>query len=117
MSTSQTESSAGTEIANGAGGAAVLAAGIGSAVLGILSFAGDASGAIGKALNVYNPTGSLSGVTTLTIIIWLVSWLILHRLWNRRTINLAGISVASFVMLGVGFLLTFPPFMDLLQGK
>jgi hypothetical protein len=114
---SQTQSRTGTEIPNGAGGAAILAAGIGSATLGILAFVADASDAIGAALNFYNPTGTLSGVTTLAILVWLVSWFVLHRLWNERTVEMPKINVAAFVLLAVGFLLTFPPFMDLLQGK
>lgn len=50
------------DIPNGSGAAAILAAGIGCAMLGILAFAGDASDSIGKALNFYSPTGTLSGV-------------------------------------------------------
>jgi hypothetical protein len=30
---------------------------------------------------------------------------------------MGGINVAAFALLAAGFLLTFPPFMDLLQGK
>ncbi len=104
-------------IPNGPGGAAILAAGIGSAALGILAFAGDASDAIGKFLNFYNPTGTLSGVTTLALIAWLVSWFALNRLWQRRTVPMLMVNVAAFALLAVGFLLTLPPFMDLLQGK
>ena len=104
-------------IANGSGAAAILAAGIGCAAVGILAFAGDASGAIGGLLNFYHPTGTLSGVTTVAIIIWLVAWLILNRLWQGRTISMTTINVWAFAGLAVGFLLTFPPFMDLLQGR
>ena len=105
------------DLPNGPGGAAILAAGIGCAAMGILAFAGDASGAIGKALNFYNPTGTLSGVTTLAIIVWLVAWVVLGRLWQASTVSMAKVNAAAFVLLAVGFLLTFPPFMDLLQGK
>lgn len=104
-------------VPNGPGAAAILAAGIGSAALGILALAGDASPAIKKALNFYNPTGPLSGVTIVTIIVWLVSWFALNRLWQRRTVPMVRVNVAAFLLLAVGFLLTFPPFMDLLQGK
>jgi hypothetical protein len=104
-------------IPNGPGAAAILAAGIGSAALGILSFAGDASDTIGKWLNWYNPTGTLSGVTTLTIIVWLVVWFVLARRWETKTVATNMINIVSFVLLAVGFFLTFPPFMDLLQGK
>jgi hypothetical protein len=120
MNVSQTRSGVAADveaIPNGPGGAAILAAGIGCAALGILSFAGDASDAIGKALNFYNPVGTLSGVTTLAIIAWLASWFALNRRWRTQTVPMAKINVAAFALLAVGFLLTFPPFMDLLQGK
>ncbi len=105
------------EIPNGAGGAAILGAGIGSAALGILAFWGDASDSMGKALNFYNPSGTLSGVTTLAIVIWLVAWFVLNRLWRDKTVGMLKINVVSVALLAAGFLLTFPPFMDLLQGK
>ncbi len=120
MSMSQRQGTLGADdeaIPNGPGAAAILAAGVGCAAMGILAFAGDASDAIGKALNIYNPTGTLSGVTTFAIIIWLVAWVILHLAWRVRTVAMAAVNVVSFVLLIVGFLLTFPPFMDLLQGK
>ena len=104
-------------IPNGSGAAAILAAGIGCAAVGILAFAGDASDAIGELLNFYNPTGTLSGVTTVAIIVWLVVWLILIRLWHGRTVPMTTVNVLAFAGLAVGFLLTFPPFMDLLQAK
>jgi hypothetical protein len=107
----------GDAIPNGPGAAAILAAGIGCAAMGVLAFAGDASTAIGGLLNFYNPTGTLSGVTTVAIIVWLVAWFALNRAWHRRTVSMAGVNVAAFLLLIVGFLLTFPPFMDLLQGK
>jgi len=115
MSTIQTTQ--GTAMPNGPGAAAILAAGIGCAAVGILAFAGDASETIGKALNFYNPVGTLSGVTTLAIIIWLAAWLVLGGMWRERTVDLGKINVVAFVLLVVGLLLTFPPFMDLLQGK
>ena len=105
------------ELRNGSGGAAILSAGIGCAAIGILAFWGDASDSMGKALNIYNPTGALSGVTTFGIIIWLVAWFLLDRLWRNTTIAMLKVNLASFALLAVGFLLTFPPFMDFLQGK
>jgi len=105
------------EIPNGAGAAAVLAAGIGCGAIGILAFWGDASDSMGKALNFYNPSGTLSGVTTIGILVWLVSWFVLNRTWRDKTVAMVKINVAAFAFLAVGFLLTFPPFMDLLQGK
>lgn len=115
MSASQSQS--GTELPNGPGAAAILAAGIGCGAVGVLAFAGDASDSIGKALNFHNPTGTLSGVTTLAIIIWLAAWYVLNSLWKTKTVAMVKVNLVSYLLLAVGFLLTFPPFMDLLQGK
>jgi hypothetical protein len=104
-------------IPNGPGAAAILAAGIGCALVGILALAGDASDRIGEMLNIYNPVGTLSGVTTVAIVVWLVSWFILNQWWRTKTVDLAKVNVVAFIGLAIGLLLTFPPFMDLLQGK
>lgn len=120
MNATQNQNPTGTipnELPNGPGAAAILAAGIGCAAMGILALAGDASAAIGKLLNFYNPVGTLSGVSTLAIIIWLVSWFALARLWGTKTVALGKVNMFAFALLVVGLLLTFPPFMDLLQGK
>jgi len=105
------------KIPNGPAAAAILAAGIGCAAVGILALAGDASDAIGRWLNFYNPVGTLSGVTAVAIIVWLVSWFVLDRRWATRTVALGKVNIAAFIGLATGLLLTFPPFMDLLQGK
>jgi hypothetical protein len=117
MSMPQHQETDADALPNGTGAAAILAAGIGCAAVGILAFAGDASDRIGQLLNFYNPTGTLSGVTTVAILVWVVAWLILDRLWHGRTVSMTSINVIAFTGLIVGFLLTFPPFMDLLQGK
>jgi hypothetical protein len=51
------------------------------------------------------------------IAIWLVVWLVLHRLWRARTISMSRVNTLSVLLFVGGVLLTFPPFMDLLQGK
>jgi hypothetical protein len=56
-------------------------------------------------------------VTTVTIVVWLVVWFFFARAWNNETVDGRKINLISFALLAVGFLLTFPPFMDLLQGK
>lgn len=103
--------------ANGPGAAAVLAAGVGCLTLGVLALAGDAMAPVARLLNLWNPTGPLSGVTGAAIVAWLLVWALLGRLWRRRTVNMARVNMASMLMIVAGLLLTFPPFMDFLQGK
>jgi asparagine N-glycosylation enzyme membrane subunit Stt3 len=111
------ESSSGEVLQNGAGAAAILAAGIGCAALGVLSLLGDAFNGIKNFLNFYNPAGPLSGVTILAIVVWLAAWFVLAKKWDGRDVAMTRVSVVAFALLAVGFALTFPPFMDLLQGK
>ncbi len=105
------------ELPSGPGAAAILSAGFGCLVFGLLAFAGDASPAIKQAFILWKPSGPLSGVSSLAIVAWLFAWFILALLWARREINLAWVTAVSLAMLAAGLLLTFPPFMDLLQGK
>lgn len=118
MSQSQTNlGAAGEDIPNGRGAAAILAAGIGCAAVGVFAILRDAFPPVANALNFYKPSGPLSGVTTLAVVIWLVAWFILARRWHNVNVQLGKVNTAAFVLLAIGILLTFPPFMDFLQGK
>lgn len=98
---------------NGSGAAAILSAAVGSFALAILAVAGDKSAAVKNCLIFYKPTGPLSGVTDTAILIWLVLWVVLELRWSKKSVALVPICVASFVLLGLSFLLTFPPIVDI----
>jgi len=100
-------------LANGAGAAAILSAGVGALAVAVIAIAADKVSAIGHALNIYKPTGPLSGVTTSAIAIWLLTWLVLDRSWRKRDLALGPIVAAALILLGVSVLLTFPPLADL----
>jgi len=104
-------------LTNGKGAAAILAVAIGALALGIFTMAGDAVPSAASFFNVWAPTGPLSGVTGLSIIVWLVAWWGLSLLWREREVSLKGVNWAAALMIVTGLLLTFPPVMDLLQGK
>ena len=104
-------------IPNGPGAAAILAAGIGSAALGVLALAGDAFPSINKLLTFYKPSGALSGVSTVALIVWLIAWFVLARRWGHSTVNMTKVNLGAYLLLAVGVLLTFPPVMDFIQGK
>ncbi len=110
-------SSATKDLPNGDGMAAIVAAGVGSAALGIFAFLGDAFKGIGQFFIFYRPTGPLSGVTLSAIAVWLAAWYVLAKRWGGRDVAVARASGIAFALLIVGLLFTFPPFMDLLQGK
>jgi hypothetical protein len=102
---------------NGPAGAAILAAGLGCCMLGVLACAAERSRPLAQLLTFYQPTGPLSGVSSAAILSWLATWFILARRWRVKTVALAKINLVSFVLLGLGLLLTFPPFMDCLPGR
>jgi integral membrane sensor domain MASE1 len=100
-------------IPNGAGAAAVLAAGIGSFLLAVFAILADKSAAIKSLMNFSNPTGPLSGVTTCAIVVWLAVWALMHTRWRSRNLALARVNAVAFVLLVLAVLLTFPPIADL----
>jgi hypothetical protein len=99
---------------NGSGAAALLSASVGCFALSILAFAGDKSVAIKNSFNLYRPTGPLSGVSTSAILIWLVMWGILERHWGKKMVSIGRVNAISFLLLGLSFLMTFPPVIDFL---
>jgi hypothetical protein len=102
---------------NGPVAAAVLSCGLGCFFLGVLAVAADGSKALAAALNFYNPTGPLSGVTTVAIALWLALWVALAARWKNRSVAFARVSGFAFALLALGLLLTFPPFGDLFLGR
>ena len=98
---------------NGAGAAAILAAGIGAFLLAVFAILADQSAAIKSLMIFWKPTGPLSGVTTCAIVLWLAAWAILHARWRNRSVALMRVNAAAFVLLILGLLLTFPPIADL----
>lgn len=98
---------------NGSGAAAILSAGIGSFAIGLLAIFADQSVLLKSLFTLYKPTGPLSGVTTVAILIWLLAWSILEWRWRKRTVALKPIVVTSFVLLGLALVLTFPPAAEL----
>ena len=111
----QTASAAATSAnrPNGAGAAAILAAGIGSFLVAVFAILADQSATIKSAMIFYRATGPLSGVTTSAIFAWLAVWALLHARWRNRNLAQARVSVLALVLLIAGLLLTFPPIADL----
>jgi hypothetical protein len=91
----------------------LLAAGIGSFMLGFLAIAADKSAHLKCLLSFYKPTGPLSGVTTVAIVVWLAAWILLARRWRKRDVALRRIGAIALTLLGLSLLMTSPPIADL----
>ena len=98
---------------NGFGAAAVLAAGLGSFTLAVVSIAADQSSTMKGLMNFYRPTGPLSGVTTTAILVWIILWIVLERCWHNRNVGMKRVRTMALALLVLGLLLTYPPIADL----
>jgi hypothetical protein len=98
---------------NGAGAAAVVAAGAGCFFFSVCAMLGDQSAFFHRAFTFSVAAGPLSGVSTTAIVAWLVLWAALRARWRKRDVALARTNALAFWLLLVGLLLTFPPIADL----
>lgn len=97
-------------------GAAFLASGIGSVVLGILVVLSEANAGIKTFLTFNTAVGPLSGKVILTVIGFVLSWIILHFALRERHVKLQTSFTIGIILLVVGLLLTFPPIFLLFES-
>jgi hypothetical protein len=100
-------------LTNGSGAAAVLSAGIGCFTLAVLAILSDKLALIKSSLVFYKPTGPLSGVTTVAILVWLFTWAIFDWRWRKKKVAAGHINAVAFALLALSLMLTFPPVADL----
>jgi hypothetical protein len=90
-------------------GASMIASGIGAVVLGILVVLAEANAQIKSALAWSSAVGPLSGKTSLMVLAFLVSWAVLHYIFQRRAVTLTTSFIWTISLLALGLVLTFPP--------
>jgi hypothetical protein len=92
----------------GPAAAAILAASIGCLVLGLIIPISEAIPALKNGLNWWNPAGPLVGKTTVSVIVWLVAWGVLHAKWKDREVDFGRVWKLSLIFIAIGFIGTFP---------
>lgn len=92
--------------------AALLAAGIGAFVLGLLTTLNEASSGVNDFLAFYEDVGPLSGKTIIAVIAYAASWAVLFGLWRRQNPALRPVLIATSVLIALGVLGTFPTFFE-----
>jgi hypothetical protein len=102
---------------NGSAAAALVAGGLGSFAVGLMTVLAEASDGLRSALAFYPPAGPLSGKTTVAVAIWLVAWAVLGRLWGDKDVDFDRAATWAFVLLGAGLVATFPPFFELFAAE
>ena len=105
----QTEITETSSMSNGFAAAATLSACCGVFTLGLLTTLASASGAVKAMLNWWSPAGPLTGKSGAAVIIWLLSWAILHALLSQRDVRFGRVATWATVLLILGFFLMFPP--------
>jgi hypothetical protein len=105
--------------ANGPAVAAMLAAGIGCLVLGVLTTVAEASEPFRASLDfsrnygLGSGVGPLSGKVTVAAVAYFLSWAVAAYVWRGRELNLGRWFTVTLVLIAAGLLLTFPPFFEL----
>jgi hypothetical protein len=97
----------------GPGAATVVAAGIGTFTIGLMTTLAEASPSLKSALNWVNPAGPLSGKTGVGVIVWLIAWIVLHEAWKSKEVDFSRAFRWALALVIAGFLLTFPRVFDL----
>lgn len=102
---------------NGPAAAALLAGGIGSAAMGLITLVYEINdkSAFAKSMTWSKAVGGLSGKSSWAIIVFFVAWAILHYVWKDKETDFARISSIAIALLVVGLLGTFPPVWHLFQ--
>jgi hypothetical protein len=121
METPQTPAAAPAEVGtsmkpNGPVVAVMLAAGIGTLVLGILTVLSEASEGIHEFLEFSERVGPLSGKTIFAAVAFVVSWGGLHMALRDREVEWRPVTIALIALVAVGLVLTFPPFFQLFES-
>jgi len=90
--------------------AAIIAAGIGAAALGLFTTLAEASATMKDWLQWNDRVGPLSGKTLLAVAVWLVAWAILHVTLRNRPFETRRALIITVVLLALGVIGTFPTF-------
>jgi hypothetical protein len=107
---------------NGPVAAALVAAGIGSAVMGLLVVLNEISPDINAFLKfdanigLGSGVGPLSGKATLATIAFFGSWGVLHVRNRGKDVNFDRWLAVALVLVLIGFALTFPPIFEAIVG-
>lgn len=112
------EAVAAVEIARPSGPAAavILAAGLASFTLGLLSVLTAASTSISNALTLSDRVGDVSGLTTSATVVFFASWGALAIAWRHADPPLARVTAAAAGLIALGLLGTFRPIFNAIAG-
>jgi hypothetical protein len=99
-------------------GAAFIASGIGSTVLGLAIVLTEMKAGAGlkTALTWNAGVGALSGKTGVAVLAFIISWVILHFTFKTKAVTLTTSFIIALVLIVIGLVLSYPPVFDLFAG-
>ena len=98
---------------SGPAAAAILAAGIGCFVMGLVTTLAAGLSGFSSAIAFAKPVGPLSGNSDIAIAAYFIAWLVLYLVWRKKDINIGPVGTATLILVALGVLGTFPTFFDL----
>lgn len=112
---------------NGPVAAGLIAAGVGTLFIGLGVVVNEASATIKNAIGfdfnnflkfdanygLGKGVGPLSGKVTIAVIVFAAVWLVLGYLWRDKEVPFQRAFWISLALIGLGFLLTFPPIFEI----
>lgn len=99
---------------NGAPIASLMAAGIGSAVLGLLIVLTEMSPNIVKpAMTLHEGVGPLAGKTSFAVLAYFLSWITLHFMIGRKNVDEKRWLSVVAILIGAALVMSFPPFFEM----
>lgn len=98
---------------NGPAFAALLSAGLGSAALGVFTTLAVAITPFKDAMVINKGVGPLSGKTTYAVAVFVLSWIVLAFVMRGKHYPERPLFIATFVLVAIGVIGTFPLFFDL----
>jgi hypothetical protein len=101
---------------SGPAAAVLLAAGLASFTLGLLTVLAAASASVSSALTVSDRVGDISGLSIAATLVFFSSWGVLALLWRRADPPLVRVAAATGILIALGMLGTFPPFFNAVAG-
>jgi len=97
---------------NGPPLAALMAAAVGTFVLGAITTLAEVSEGLKDWLVFREPVGPLSGKTTLATGVWLVAWVVLGLAWRGKELDTRKVLITSVVLIVLGVIGTYPTFFE-----
>jgi hypothetical protein len=107
-----------TDKPDGPAAAAMLSAGLGILMLGLLTTFAVISDPIHDFLEWFQwgqGVGPLAGKTTIAVVVWLVAWAILFWVWRNKDVDLKMAFYSGFALGIIGAIGMFPPFFELFE--